>query len=704
MTMGKNMGDQETIMEVGKVRLDLTHYPGEDLYCDDDAVENELLDIVKNYSAVEYQRIIEERQSWTLLYHLSPLRENIVEWIPMEGSKALEVGSGCGAVTGVLARKAAQVVSVDLSKKRSLINAYRHSDCDNLVIHVGNFKDIEPTLPADFDYIFLIGVFEYGQSYMGTDRPFEEFLQIVMKHLAPGGRVVIAIENKYGLKYFAGCKEDHLGTWFSGIENYADGGYVRTFSRQGLEKIFDACGVKDYSFYYPYPDYKFMTTLYSDKRLPGKGELSNNLRNYDRERLDLFDEKYAFDGLAEDALFPVFSNSYEVIIGKELPIQYTKYSNDRAPAYQIKTEISMEPDRGAGIGTREKPVIKKLPLCKEAEAHIRQIAASYQKLADRYEGGKIRVNPCVLHEEEGKIWDSFAYEEGLPLAQLLDEKLEKGDIEGFHALFREYLERIGYHEEYPVADFDMIFSNIIVQDDEWTIIDYEWTYDKVIDPKELAFRAIYCYLLEDEKRNKLNVDLILNSLGMSEADMDDCRVKERKFQKQVTGRSRSMSELYAWMGAPVINPWDCLEREKQRLVPRRVQIYEDCGGGFSEEKSYFVSDGYLNDEDVELQLTVDGNVQMVRIDPAMESCVVSVEELTFNGKDVPVRSKAVFTTNGKTLKSSSAVVFATSDPNLSINVAGFERKPLNVLCARLKVVILPMAVAEDMAASVKKWI
>ena len=116
---------------------------------------------------------------------------------------------------------------------------------------------------------------------MGTDRPFEEFLQIVMKHLAPGGRVVIAIENKYGLKYFAGCKEDHLGTWFSGIENYADGGYVRTFSRQGLEKIFDACGVKDYSFYYPYPDYKFMTTLYSDKRLPGKGELSNNLRNYD---------------------------------------------------------------------------------------------------------------------------------------------------------------------------------------------------------------------------------------------------------------------------------------------------------------------------------------------------------------------------------------------------------------------------------------
>lgn len=693
------MSEQEKIVEIGKVKLDLTHYPGEDYYCDG-AVEDELLDIVKNYSAVEYQRIIEERKSWPVLYHLSPLRENIVEWIPMEGAKVLEVGSGCGAITGALARKAAQVTGVDLSRKRSLINAYRHSSCDNVTIHVGNFKDVEPDLPVDFDYIFLIGVFEYGQSYMGTDKPFEEFLQIVMKHLAPGGRVVIAIENKYGLKYFAGCKEDHLGTWFSGIENYAAGGGVRTFSRQGLEKIFRACGVSEYSFYYPYPDYKFMTTLYSDGRLPGKGELSNNLRNYDRERMNLFDEKYAFDGLAEDGLFSVFTNSYEVIIGKELPVLYTRYSNDRAPAYQIKTEIS----RDLRAGAKGDPIVKKHPLCKEAEDHIRRIATAYRKLTERYEGGKIQINQCSLHEDTDGVWDIFAYVQGRPLTELLDERLEKDDIEGFHALFEEYVERVGYHPDYPVVDFDMIFSNIMVQDDTWTIIDYEWTYEKEMDPKELAFRAIYCYLLEDEKRNKLNVDLILNSLGMNETDMDDCRARERKFQKQVTGRSRSMSELYAWMGAPVINPWDCLEREKQKLVPRRVQIYEDCGSGFSEEKSYFVPEAYLNDEDVELQLTVDGNVQMLRIDPAMEACVVRIEEITFNGKDVPIRSKSAFVTNGKVLKSSAGIVFVTNDPNLNVNVAGLERKPLNLLYARMKVIILPPAVAEDMAASVRKWI
>ena len=35
--------------KVGKVNLDLTHYPGEDFYCDG-LVEDEILEIVKTYS------------------------------------------------------------------------------------------------------------------------------------------------------------------------------------------------------------------------------------------------------------------------------------------------------------------------------------------------------------------------------------------------------------------------------------------------------------------------------------------------------------------------------------------------------------------------------------------------------------------------------------------------------------------------------
>ena len=139
------------IEKVGKVRLDLSKYPGEDFYTDG-AVEDELLQIVQTVREEDYLKLIEEKRQWPVLYHLSPLRGNIVDWLPItKRDKVLEVGSGCGAITGALARKAGDVTCVDLSKKRSQINAYRHSQYENIVIHVVNFRDIEPDLPGDYD-------------------------------------------------------------------------------------------------------------------------------------------------------------------------------------------------------------------------------------------------------------------------------------------------------------------------------------------------------------------------------------------------------------------------------------------------------------------------------------------------------------------------------------------------------------------------
>jgi Dimethyladenosine transferase (rRNA methylation) len=71
----------------------------------------------------------------------------------------LEIGSGCGAITGALCEKAEKVTCIELSKKRSEINAWRHKDCENLTILMGNFQEIEPALTEKYDYITLIGVF-----------------------------------------------------------------------------------------------------------------------------------------------------------------------------------------------------------------------------------------------------------------------------------------------------------------------------------------------------------------------------------------------------------------------------------------------------------------------------------------------------------------------------------------------------------------
>lgn len=224
--------------KIGQVLLDDTLYPGKDLYTDG-AIEDEMLEIARNYREEEWNQVIAERASWPILYHFSHIRENILSWLPFTGEEnVLEIGSGCGAVTGALCKKAKQVTCIELSKKRSHINAWRHRNCDNLKILMGNFQDVEKTLTEKYDYITLIGVFEYGEAYIQSDTPYVDFLKIISKHLKPDGKIVLAIENRLGLKYWAGCTEDHFGTLLKGWKVIRRPKVSKLFQEKSLCKSF----------------------------------------------------------------------------------------------------------------------------------------------------------------------------------------------------------------------------------------------------------------------------------------------------------------------------------------------------------------------------------------------------------------------------------------------------------------------------------
>ena len=127
---------------IGNVTLNYNFYDGTDLYSDGDFIEEHILNIVKNEDNYEY--VHKDYVNWAVMYHLSRQRENIVA--PMEinnTDEVLEIGAGMGAVTGALAKKAKKVDCIELSKRRSLVNAYRHKDFDNIEIIVGNFQNIK---------------------------------------------------------------------------------------------------------------------------------------------------------------------------------------------------------------------------------------------------------------------------------------------------------------------------------------------------------------------------------------------------------------------------------------------------------------------------------------------------------------------------------------------------------------------------------
>lgn len=302
---------------IGKVLMNYDYYQGQDLYSDGN-IEDELLEIVKKYESDEFERIINERLEWPILYHLSPIRGNIINWFDFnKDASLLEIGAGCGAITQTLTECVEHVTALDLSKKRSMINAYRNKDKENLEIIVGNFNDVAERIEKRFDYITLIGVFEYANVYINEKNAADLFLQKVKKLLKEDGKLIIAIENQLGLKYFAGCKEDHVGLCFEGIEGYTKTNGVKTYSKRTLVEILNKNGFGKEQFFYPYPDYKLPNKIFSDEFLPQKGELCNNLRNFDADRMMLFDEAKVFDTLLDAGLFQEFSNSFLVIAEKE---------------------------------------------------------------------------------------------------------------------------------------------------------------------------------------------------------------------------------------------------------------------------------------------------------------------------------------------------------------------------------------------------
>ena len=549
----------ENIEKVGNVKLNLTFYKGKDLYSDG-LIEDELLEIVKNNPKEKYNEIIFEKSNWAVLYHLSEIRSHVIEWVPItKEDSVLEIGAGCGALTTILSEKSKKVTCIELSKKRSLINANRNKDKDNIEILVGNFQDIE--ISEKYDYITLIGVFEYAKSYINSERPYEKFLEIIKKYLKPNGKIIIAIENKLGLKYWAGCKEDHTGLYFEGLEGYPKTDVVRTFSKNEIHELLKESGFKNNEFYYPYPDYKLPNAIYSDDYLPKLGELDDNLRNFDADRLVLFNENAVFDSIIRANLFQELSNSFIIISSFEKEekekLIFSKYSDSRDNEYKIRTSIL--------IDKRGNKKVEKIPLNKKSINHIEKIYNNYTILKSQYENSDFHLETC--RKLDNKI--EFDYIEGKTFVEILNEEFDKNGLEAVIERIKELKEKLyklSNNEKFEIseefkkvfgsvkldenkkcikpANIDFIGTNLIYSNGKFHIIDYEWVFNFYIPIDYIVYRTIFYYQDENVYKNKINLRKILEKLEISVQEEEKYYKMELQFDKYVRSKEYILEKLY----------------------------------------------------------------------------------------------------------------------------------------------------------------
>lgn len=265
----------------------------------------ELLAVIEQQGDGAYEKVIVEKASYPYLYHLSKMRENLIDWIAVrEDAQILERNPECGALTGKLLEMAGAVtcVAADETHEKLLRARGRKNEEKLFVVQETAFQRALPD--EKYDVIFIVGAFYR----------YKEELAQLRTLLKPQGRLIVADANRLGLKFWAGCRDEYRDMYFSGIEGYEteqqEDTKPRCYSKTEYEALLKAAGFGRLRFYYPYPDYVFPHSVYSDAWLPKEGELMDNRRNFKADRLQLFDERKAYDSLLKEGVFPVFSNSY----------------------------------------------------------------------------------------------------------------------------------------------------------------------------------------------------------------------------------------------------------------------------------------------------------------------------------------------------------------------------------------------------------
>lgn len=608
-----------------------------------------------------------------LLYHFSPLRENLVNWYPFcEEGIGLELGAECGAITEALSRRLKKLIVVENDEKNVKILKERFKDqpCVNVI-------QTEPERfewQKKFDYIVIHKAFVCAEP--------QKLLETARELLKPQGKLLLAVDNRLGLKYFSGAADSYSGKYFESIRDYTGCDVKAGYSKSEICRLLEENYGKNYRFYYPYPDYCYPTEIYTDESIyeMGYGKFYFNVEN---DRFHFFDEPTVQKILREERLAENFSNSFLIEISKEAEpsknVQYVKMNSDRRKEFRILTIIE-EKDG-------EKCVTKKAAL-PEANQHIRNMDFNDHLLANE------KISALKGELQEGRLLGvKYPFLKGETLDARFGTLVKSGNIKEailfvkqiFDSMFPETERSTEYcTEEFQKvfgtvtsseskicvrrANIDVILDNLFEQSGRFMAIDCEWVFEFLIPINFIKWRTT----------NELFIHYVqLNSL-----------IAKEDFDREL-GIGIEEGELYKNWAVHFIHEYikgNLIERYVQPMIGGSLEmnfqkhlecvclcskLYVDYGEGFSEKHSYesqaMIKNGcfFCNYEIPEGE-----KVRRLRWDPVDDQCV-RIRSLAITGEPQRNYEEILVEENGD-------LFMVTSDPKIYLEYPDGIKDVINI--------------------------
>jgi SAM-dependent methyltransferase len=550
-------------------------------YSDGDQVEQRLAEIINDARdlTVLSAELASHCKDWPSLYHLSRRRANLLRPLEnyLQNANVLEVGAGCGAMSRYLGEVGAQLLALEGSPYRASIAASRCRDLVNVTVVAEAFHLFEPV--QRFDVVTLIGVLEYARKFFpssGGD-PVDAMLARARNFLKPGGKLIIAIENQLGLKYFAGFPEDHTGTCMFGIEEHYSADGVVTFGRKELGKRVEKAGLTVQQWWYPFPDYKLPSLILSEAGASSQDDIdltpiirSACIADPQYPPSISFSPERALRPVMRNQLMSELSNSFLLLASDAnlcpdaLPLAI-HYATDRLPEFAKKV-VFKRAIKGATLAHQVALCPSAIPC---ASSKIRQ------QLVDQ---------PYIC----GELWQDRLIQiitsPGWTIEQI--QEWAKTWFSAFCALAGVRNSQEITDKEVAGSYLDAVPRNMFLDKGCKPIfIDQEWLLTEERSIGYISFRALLTSFASirtvakpfDDRYLRVS-DLFTCVLQAINIDLNEFRIStyldfERELDQLVTGKQAiNNEELTLWFASLTLHVFDTQTPLHQRLVQREEQL------------------------------------------------------------------------------------------------------------------------------------
>lgn len=165
--------------------------------------------------------------------------------------------------------------------------------------------------------------YQHGFDYIVSAKDIElqidptDLLTVLKNLLNSDGRLLLGVNNRFGIRYFCGDRDPYTERNFDGIEGYRrayskneDKFSGRCYSRSELKDMLNRSGFEHVRFYSVLPDLENPFLLYSEDCLPNEDLATRVFPTYNYPQSVFLEEQSLYGSLIDNGMFHTMANAY----------------------------------------------------------------------------------------------------------------------------------------------------------------------------------------------------------------------------------------------------------------------------------------------------------------------------------------------------------------------------------------------------------